>query len=140
MSRNRHHDYLKSVSLFSGLDNHDLDVVGKAVTELSFKAGDVVMHEGAPARELVIVLDGTLEVSQHGEVIAEVGPGGFAGEMGLLTDSIRHATVTAKTDVRLLHLDSRSFATVLNEAPEVAVKMLPVVAARAVEADARHSD
>lgn len=133
MARNTYHDFLSKVPLFAGLDKHDLDVVGAAVTELQIDAGDMLMREGSTAREMVIILDGTVEVTRDGEHVADVGPGGFAGEMGLLTDAPRGASVSAKTDVRLLHIDSRQFDHVLSEAPEIAVKMLPIVASRVID-------
>ena len=140
MSRNAYHDYLKAVPLFSELDSHDLDVVGRAVTELTFHKGDVLMREGSQSREMVVVLEGTLTVIDSGEEIADIGAGGFAGEMGLLAHTVRNATVKAKTDVRVLHIDARSIDNVLEEAPQIAVKMLPIVASRVVEHNVRHTD
>ena len=138
MSRNTYHDYLRAVPLFADLDDHDLDVVGAAVTELSFKAGDKLMRAGSSAREMVIVLDGTLLVQLGDTEIATIEAGGFAGEMGLLADRPRNATVSAKDAVRVLHIDSRSFDNVLEEAPQIAVKMLPVVARRVLDNNALH--
>ena len=98
------------------------------------------MTEGSASREMVIVVEGTLEVTEKGEHIATIGAGGFAGEMGLLAHTPRAASVTAITDVRLLHIDGRSFELVLEEAPTIAVKMLPIVASRVIEANDRHTD
>jgi len=140
MARNTYHDYLRAVPLFSEVDDEDLDVIGSAVTELNVEDGDVLMRAGSSAREMVIVLDGQLCVKLGDTQIATIEPGGFAGEMGLLTDRPRNATVAATTKTRILHIDSRSFDNVLNEAPQIAVKMLPIVAQRVVENNARHSD
>ena len=76
---------------------------------------------------MVIVVNGTLEVTRGDEHIADIGPGGFAGEMALITRAHRNSTVTAKTDVTLLHIDGRDFATLLEDVPQVAVKMLPII-------------
>lgn len=140
MARNTYHEYLRAVPLFSEVDDDDLDVIGSAVTELNVKEGDVLMRAGSSAREMVIVLDGQLCVKLGDTQIATIEPGGFAGEMGLLTDRPRNATVAATTQTRILHIDSRSFDNVLSEAPQIAVKMLPVVAQRVVENNSRHSD
>ena len=140
MARNTYHEYLRAVPLFSGVDDHDLDVIGSAVTELNVKEGEVLMRAGSSAREMVIVLDGQLCVKLGDTQIATIDSGGFAGEMGLLTDRPRNATVAALTDTRILHIDSRSFDNVLNEAPQIAFKMLPIVAQRVVENNTRHSD
>jgi CRP-like cAMP-binding protein len=141
MSRNEYHRYLQAVPLFADCDHHDLDVIGSAVTELAFDEGEVLMRAGSSAREMVIVLEGELSVQLGDTEIATIGAGGFAGEMGLLTHSRRNATVAAKTPTRVLHMDSRSFDNVLDEAPQIAVKMLPIIASRVVENNARaHTD
>lgn len=140
MSKTSYHKYLRAVPLFSDVDEHHLDVIGSAVTELTVAAGDILMRAGSTSREMVIVLDGELSVKLGDTEIATIETGGFAGEMGLLAGRPRNATVAAKTDTRILHIDSRSFDNVLHEAPQIAVKMLPVVAKRVVENNARHSD
>ena len=114
-------------------------MLGKAATELSFPAGQTLMRAGSTAREMVVVLEGELSVERDGEEVAVVGPGGFAGEMGLLTDAPRSATVSAKTAVTVVHLDARSFGGVLDEAPQIAVKMLPIVAERVLANSDHHS-
>jgi CRP-like cAMP-binding protein len=139
MAKNDYHNHLREVPLFSGLDDDELDAVGLAATELRFEAGKVLMKEGEPAHEMVVVLEGTLEVTRGGGHIADIGPGSFAGEMALLTRAHRNSTVTAKTDVVVLHIDGRSFSAVLEDAPQIAVKMLPVVAARVTANSDHHS-
>ena len=140
MARNDYHQYLRAVPLFADVDESDLDMIGSAVTELSFSPGDVLMRAGSNAREMVIVLEGELVVMLGDTEIATIGAGGFAGEMGLLAHRPRNATVAAKTPTRVLHIESRSFENVLDEAPQIAVKMLPIVAKRVVENNARHTD
>ena len=133
MAKHAYHEHLKSVPLFADLNANELDVVAQAATELDFDAGKVLMTQGALAHEMFVVLEGTLEVARDGEPIAEIGPGGIAGEMALLTHAHRHATVSAKTDIKVLYIDGRSFQGVLEEAPSIAVKMLPIVAGRVIE-------
>ncbi|WP_051063502.1 cyclic nucleotide-binding domain-containing protein [Ilumatobacter nonamiensis] len=140
MARHDYHQYLKAVPLFANVDDDDLDVIGAAVTELSFDGGEVLMRAGSSAREMVIVLEGQLSVLFGDTEIATIDAGGFAGEMGLLAGMPRNATVTAKVPTRLLHIDSRSFDNVLNEAPQIAVAMLPIVAKRVVTNNALASD
>ncbi len=133
-----YHKHLESVPLFAGLDQDELDAVASITTELKVSAGTVLITEGAAAHEMFVVVEGTVEVTRAGAHIANIGPGGFAGEMAILTHARRDATVTATTDVKLLHLDGRSFGGMLHDAPMVAVKMLPVVAARVVENSTHH--
>ena len=140
MANRSYHDHLRNVTLFRDLDDHDIEVIAGAVTDLAFSEGDVLMQAGSSSREMVIVTEGELSVQKDGEEIAVIGKDGFAGEMGLLNDRPRNATVAAKTDVKVLHIDSRSFGNVLDEAPQIAVKMLPIVAGRVVDNNERHTD
>lgn len=139
MARDQH-AYLRAIPLFADLTDKELDALERAVTELRLDAGTVVMREGELARDMYVVVEGVLEVTKDGEFIADIPPGGFAGEMALLTHARRNATVTAKTDCRVLHLDGRMFGYVLDEAPHIAVKMLPIVAARVVDLSEHHTD
>ncbi len=118
-----YHEHLKSIPLFSDLNDDELDAVAAITTELDVKHGST----------------GSLEVTRGGEHVANIGPGGFAGEMALLTHARRDATVTATTDTTVLHLDGRSFGGMLEQAPMVAVKMLPVVAARVIDNSTNHA-
>lgn len=135
MPKNTYHEYLKKVPLFADLDDEELDEVGTRATDVNMKAGAVIMREGSTAHEMVIVAKGTLEVTRDGEHVADIGPGGFAGEMALITRTHRNSTVTAKTDVELLHIDGRDFAGLLQDVPRIAVKMLPVIVQRVAPHD-----
>lgn len=140
MAKNSYHEHLKSVPLFADLDKKELDVLATAATELRLPQGQVLMTEGSSAHEMFIVMEGTLEVTRDGEHVADIGPGGFAGEMALLTHARRHATVTAKTEVLVIDIDGRSISVVFEKAPSIAVKMLPEVARRVVENSEAHTD
>ncbi len=126
----QHDDHLLQVPLFSGFSRKDLEHIHRISTELEVPAGKVLMQEGTVGHEMVVVLSGTLEVTRQGEHIADIGSGGFAGELALLGHRPRGSTVTAKTDTTLLHLDGRGFGALLEEVPQLAVKMLPIIAAR----------
>lgn len=134
----KYHDHLREVPLFAALDDDELDAVGLTATELDFPAGKVLIRQGERAHEMFVVIDGTVEVTRDGEHVADVGPGGFVGEMALLVHGSRTSTVTASTDVDVLHIDGREFGTLLARVPTIAVKMLPVVAARVVENSDHH--
>ena len=133
MAKNAYHDHLRAVPIFAELEDDELDAIGRTATELQFEPGTVLMNEGAFAHDMVFVLEGTLEVTRDGEHIADIGPGGFAGEMALLTRATRNSTVRAKTPITVIHLDGRSFSGLLEDVPQIAVKMLPVVATRVTE-------
>ena len=139
MAKDSYHDYLKQVPLFADLDKGELDRVAQAATDLELEAGNVLMREGTMANEMVVVVDGTLEVTRDGQHVAEIGAGGFAGEMALLTHAHRNSTVTTKTACSVLHIDGRAFTALLTEVPEIAVKMLPIVAGRVTANSDHHS-
>jgi len=133
MSAHSYADHLREVPLFSRLSNHDLDHLAAVATELNVDAGKVLLKEGSTALEMFVVLEGELEVTRDGEHVADLGPGAFAGELALLAHTPRTSTVTAKTKTTIIHIDGRAFTPLLEEAPQIAVKMLPIVAQRAVD-------
>jgi CRP-like cAMP-binding protein len=139
MATNQYHEYLKRVPVFHDLDSRELDAVEAVVTDLRFKAGQVLIRQGDSAHEMFIVTVGELEVTRDGEHIADLGPGSFAGEMAVLARAQRNSTVIAKTDVEVLHIDGRSLQTLFADVPEIAVKMLPVVAGRVIANSDHHT-
>ena len=140
MAKNEYREYLKRVPLFRDLDKGELDAVGAVVTDLRFNAGQVLIRQGDSAHEMFIVTAGEIEVTRDGHHIADLGPGTFAGEMAVLARKERNSTVTAKTDVEVLHIEGRSLQALFADVPEIAVKMLPIVAGRVVENSDHHSD
>ena len=138
MAKHAYHDHLTPVPLFADLNEDELDAVARAATQLDYKPGKVLMRQGEVAHEMFVVVEGTLEVEQDGEIIAEIGPGGFAGEIALLTHAHRNSTVTAKTPVSVIHIDGREFTTIMHDVPRVAVKMLPVMAERIAKGSNDH--
>ena len=135
----KYHAHLREVPLFAGLDDDELDELGRTATELDYEAGKTLMRQGERAHEMFVVIEGTVEVTRDGEHIAEVTSGGFVGEMAVLAHGSRSSTVTATTDVDVLHIDGRELGTLLQRVPSIAVKMLPIVARRVVENSDHHS-
>jgi CRP-like cAMP-binding protein len=139
MKKHAYHAHLREVPLFAELDDDQLDAVGRTATEFRLEPGKILMTEGEIAHDMVVVLEGTLEVTRNGAHIADIGPGGFAGEMALLTRTTRNSTVRAKTPISVLHIDGRSFSSLLEDVPQIAVRMLPVVAGRVTANSDHHS-
>ncbi|HVL90887.1 MAG TPA: cyclic nucleotide-binding domain-containing protein [Actinomycetota bacterium] len=131
MSSNAKIDLLKTVPLFAECSKHELEQIARLVDQVTFPAGKVAIHEGEPlGLECIVVIDGRLEVSRGGEVIAELGPGDIAGEMSLLELVPRSASVTAATDVEALVMDPRSFNSLMDDVPRVAEAIAEVVRKR----------
>jgi CRP/FNR family cyclic AMP-dependent transcriptional regulator len=135
MSKNAYREHMQSVPLLAGLETKELDEVIDISTDLTVPAGRVLIKERSSVQELIIVVEGNLEVTRDGQHVANIGPGGFAGEMALLTHSTHNATVAATVDSRVLHIEGGAFDVLLKRVPAIAVKMLPIVASRVTKPD-----
>jgi CRP/FNR family cyclic AMP-dependent transcriptional regulator len=94
-------------------------------------AGKVLTREGEPGREFFVVVDGRARATLGSRTrVDPLGPGSSFGEMSLLDQGPRSATVEAETDMRLHVLDARGFSALISEVPSVARKVLRVMAER----------
>jgi len=95
---------VQSIPLFAGLSKDDQKVVAQYADEVDVPAGAKLAQEGRLAYEFFAIQDGTAQVTREGAPIAELGPGDFFGEIGLLGGERRVATVTATSPMRLVVL------------------------------------
>jgi CRP/FNR family cyclic AMP-dependent transcriptional regulator len=95
---------LARIPLFSDLSEDDLQAVATYADEVTVSEGKHLVDEGGYAYDLFAIIDGTAQVIVAGEVVAELGPGDFFGEAGVLEKQQRNATVVAKTRMRLVTL------------------------------------
>jgi CRP-like cAMP-binding protein len=128
--RGKHLDVLKRVPLFQGLSRRELANIFAAGRELEFPAGATVIQEGSVASDFYLVLDGTGAVSIKGRRIRPFGPGDFFGEIAILDDSRRTATVVAKTRTWVFRLDRKAFLALLDLDGRIARKVLVEFAKR----------
>jgi len=133
--KNRKTEVLSEVLLFSGCNRKELSHIASLATEIDVPQGKVLAHEGSPGREFYVILDGKASVSIDGNDVATLGPGDFFGEMALLDQGPRVATVTADTAMEVAVLDPREFSTLVEEHPGVARKILKVLAHRLRESE-----
>ena len=119
-------DQLKQVELFDGLDAKELKLLAKTCTERQYPAGAVLMKEGEPGAGLFILVEGKVSVSQGNppQEITTLGAGEVLGEMALLDDLPRSATVTAIEPSRCLLVPVWDFRATLRETPDIAIKLL----------------
>jgi len=96
---------LKSLPLFRSVDEEDLEQIAPFVSEVSVSAGKHLADEGDYAYTFMAIEEGAVEVSRGGDVVAQLGPGDFFGEVGLLDTEKRTATVVATAPTRLITLD-----------------------------------
>ena len=94
------------------------DLAATLVTE-NYRADQVVFEEGAPGHTFYLIASGNLRVTRDGELLAELGRGGYVGEGALLTDEPRGATVTAAGETVLLSLTRDSFSYLTEKYPAV---------------------
>jgi SAM-dependent methyltransferase len=123
-------DHLKSVPLLEACTTEELNRIATLAEEVDVPAAEVLTHEGEREPFFYIVATGTATVTREGRKLTTLGPGTFFGEVALLTRGPRTATVTADTNMKLLRLDERRFAALLDDAPTVARKILAGVAKR----------
>jgi CRP-like cAMP-binding protein len=119
---------IRGVPLFAGLSRVELQRVARIADELDFHAGKVLCRQGALGREFFVILDGTCEVSRDGKAVDTTGPGEFFGEVALLTNAPRNATVTATSSLRVLVITDRAFRSLLRSTPSIAAKVLATLA------------
>jgi CRP-like cAMP-binding protein len=111
---------LRSLPLFSPLGAPALEGLARDLAELHAPAGTTVVREGEPGDRFYAVADGELEVSCEGRQLRTIGRGEGFGEIALLEDVPRTATVTARTDSRLYALDKPSFLASVSSHPRAA--------------------
>jgi CRP/FNR family cyclic AMP-dependent transcriptional regulator len=125
-------DQLKQVELFEGLDSKEVKLLAKTCTERQYPANAVLMKEGEPGAGLFILVEGKVSVTQGQppQEIATLGAGEVIGEMALLDDLPRSATVTALEPSRCLLIPVWDFRATLRESPDIAIKLLAQLSRR----------
>jgi CRP-like cAMP-binding protein len=123
-------ELLKKVPLFAGCSKSELSQLAKTADELDVREGTVLTREGRAGREFFVLISGTAKVTKSGRKVADLGPGDWLGEIALITDSPRTATVTATSPVDLLVITDRRFRTVVETMPSIALKVLSTVGER----------
>ena len=129
-------DALGDVELFHGFMESDLLRVVTLAAQLDVPAGKAITEQGARDPRFVVLLEGHARVEIDGEVIEEIGPGDYFGEIALLDGGPRSASVVATTPVRILALERMSFRPVLQDHPEIAEQLLLGMCARLRRAQA----
>ena len=128
---------LKSVPLFAGVRDKELDRLAKAMKESRFNEGDAITTEGRSGVGFFLIEDGNATVSLRGEIVRTLGPGDHFGEIALIDEGPRSATVTATTDLRCRGLAAWEFKAFVQEHPEVAWPLLETMASRLRDAEER---
>jgi CRP-like cAMP-binding protein len=125
---------LAEVPLFSRCSKRELATVARHAETVELEDGAEMITEGDPGDAFFLILDGKAKVIQKGEEVAQVGPGAWFGELALLDDRPRSATVVATSPITVAVLGVRMFRTILREFPDISELLLAGLAGQLREA------
>jgi CRP/FNR family cyclic AMP-dependent transcriptional regulator len=130
LRRDQKVELIKHTPLFANCSKRELQEIAHIADEIDLREGKEMTRQGAPGREFFVLLEGEADVTKDGRRINLLSPGDFFGEIALVSDTPRTATVTATTPVRALVITDRSFRRLLKDQPEIQSKVLAALAAR----------
>jgi CRP-like cAMP-binding protein len=110
--------------LFAGLESRELQSIASSMKERTFPAGSTVTEEGRSAAGFFVIAEGEAEVSSHGQHRRDLGRGDHFGEIALITDTDRTATIRAKTDLHCFGMTSWEFKPLVESNGTIAWKLL----------------
>ena len=123
-------ELLKRVPLFEHCSKTELRRIAAVADELDLPEGRALTTEGKNGGEFVVLVEGLAEVRRRGRRINVLAGGDFLGEIALVADRPRTATVTTTTPTRILLLTARDFRAVMREVPSIQGKVLTALAER----------
>ena len=129
---------LKRVPIFAGVRDKELGRLVKVMRESRFNEGEAITTEGRSGVGFFLIEHGNATVSLRGEIVRTLGPGDHFGEIALIDEGPRSATVTATTDLRCRGLAAWEFESFVQEHPEVAWPLLETLASRLRDAEDRN--
>jgi CRP/FNR family transcriptional regulator, cyclic AMP receptor protein len=127
---------LRKVPLFAELDQRELEMLGRQLHERRFREGAEVTKEGAGGAGFFVIAEGNAEVSVRGEKRTTLSPGDYFGEIALIDEGMRSASITAATDLLCYGMTPWEFRPFVEEHPQVAWTLLTTLAKRLREAQA----
>ena len=126
---------LKDMPLFAGLNRKERRALAPRADEVELDEGRTIVREGEWPYEFFAIEEGTAEVRRGDQLLAELGPGDFFGEMGLVEDTRRNATVVATTPLKVVVMTGAAFRQTARELPEVAKKVRAAIEERCRQLD-----
>jgi CRP-like cAMP-binding protein len=121
---------LQSIPLFAGLSKKQRRALAQQTDEVDIEDGRYLVREGDFAYEFFAIEEGTAEVRRGEQFLAELGPGDFFGEMGLVGDVPRSASVIARSPMTVIVMTGSAFRHVDREQPEVATQIRKAIEER----------
>jgi CRP/FNR family transcriptional regulator, cyclic AMP receptor protein len=126
-------ELLRRVPIFSDLDKRELEGLANSLKERTFRAGETITSEGESAVGFFVIQDGEAKVTVGGQERGRLGAGDYFGEIALIAQTGRTATVIAETDVRCLGMTFWEFRPLVEENGKIAWKMLQSLARKMSE-------
>jgi CRP/FNR family transcriptional regulator, cyclic AMP receptor protein len=123
-------DLLQRVPLFADFERGELERLSRSFKERTFDAGSTVVGEGKTGAGFFVIEDGEATVSRGGDERAKLGPGDYFGEIALIDEGARSATITADSDLRCYGLTSWEFRPLVESNASIAWKLLETMAKR----------
>jgi CRP-like cAMP-binding protein len=117
-------DLLKQVPLFSDLEDRELRQIANGMKQRTFSAGQEIAVEGQSGVGFFVIEEGTAKVTVGGNEVRMLGPGDYFGEVALITQGARTATVTADTDLKTYGMTFWEFRPMVEDTPTLAWKLL----------------
>jgi CRP-like cAMP-binding protein len=130
LRKNAKVDFIARVPLFAGCSKRELGAIAAVADELEVREGATLIREGERGREFFVLVEGTARVSRNGRKVNELAAGDWAGEIALITDSPRTATVVTTSPGRILVVTDRAFTSVLEEIPAISLKLMKTLGER----------
>ena len=127
---NQKEDLIRHVPLFARCSRGEVKQIAQIADEIDLGEGTELTREGAAGREFFVLLEGTAEVERAGQKVNALGPGDFFGEIALISEEPRTATVRASSPVRALVVTARAFRRLIDEQPEIKTSVMQAMADR----------
>jgi protein phosphatase len=123
-------DLLRQIPLFNGLDGRRIERIGQLADEVEVPDGRVLMRQGENGSEMMVIVRGQVGVERDGHRLNTLGPGDFFGEIALVEEGPRTATVTAEGPTSVLVVGHREFHALMDEFSDVSDHIMRVLAHR----------
>jgi CRP/FNR family cyclic AMP-dependent transcriptional regulator len=130
-------ELVQGIPLFADLNKKELQGVASSMKERTFNAGQTIAAEGQSGIGFFVIAEGSAKVTQGDQDRGTLGPGDYFGEIALIDDGLRTASVTADSDLRVYGLTSWEFRPIVESNASIAWKLLKTMAARLRDAEGR---
>jgi CRP-like cAMP-binding protein len=128
---------LSGVPLFGDLPKRHLQRLAREADELAFAPGELIVRQGSLGETVFVVMEGRAKVTRNGRRVGEVLPGDFFGELSAIDGGPRTASITAVTPVRVVRLFRGTLRRLLQDEPQLTVKILDGIVRRIRQVERR---